>query len=44
VSTCQGFCYNTFVTDASTTAIKGWAVAASIRTDDLPPQAFNNAV
>ncbi|WP_242603478.1 IS3 family transposase, partial [Mycolicibacterium thermoresistibile] len=44
VRTWQGFCYTAFVTDACTKAIKGWAVAASMRTEDLPLEAFNHAV
>ena len=44
VGTWQGHCYTAFVTDACTKAIKGWAVAASMRTEDLPLQAFNYAV
>jgi putative transposase len=44
VRTWQGFCYTAFVTDACTKAIKSWAVAASMRTGDLPLQAFEHAV
>lgn len=44
VRTWQGFCYTAFVTDAATKKIAGWAVAASMRTEDLPLQAFNHAV
>lgn len=43
VRTWQGFCYTAFVTDACTKKIAGWAVAASMRTEDLPLQAFNHA-
>lgn len=43
VRTWQGFCYTAFVTDAATKKIVGWAVAASMRTEDLPLQAFNHA-
>lgn len=43
VRTWDGFCYTAFVTDACTKAIKGWAVAATLRTQDLPLQAFNHA-
>lgn len=44
VRTWQGFAYSAFVTDACTRVIKGWAVAATMRTEDLPLQAFNHAV
>jgi transposase InsO family protein len=44
VRTWQGFCYTAFITDACTKAIKGWAVSATMRTEDLPLQAFNYAV
>lgn len=44
VRTWQGFCYTAFVTGAATKKIAGWAVAASMRTEDLPLQAFNHAV
>lgn len=44
VRTYQGFCYTAFVTDACTKLIKGWAVAPTMRTEDLPLQAFNHAV
>jgi putative transposase len=44
VRTWQGFCYTAFVTDAATKKIVGWAVAASMSTEDLPLQAFNHAV
>lgn len=44
VRTWQGFCYTAFVTDVCTKAIKGWAVAASMRTEDLPLRAINHAV
>jgi transposase InsO family protein len=44
VRTGQGFCYTAFVTDACTKKIVGWAVAATMRTENLPLQAFNNAV
>ena len=44
VRTWQGFAYTAFVTDACTRMIKGWHVAASMRTEDLPLQAFNHAV
>ena len=44
VRTWQGFCYTAFVTDACTKKITGWAVSASMRTEDLPLQAFNHAV
>ncbi len=40
----QGFCYTAFVTDVCTRKIVGWAVAATMRTEDLPLQAFNHAV
>lgn len=43
VRTWQGFCYTAFVTDACTKKIAGWAVAATLRTEDLPLQAFNHA-
>ncbi len=42
--TWQGFCYTAFVTDACSRKIAGWAVAATMRTEDLPLQAFNHAV
>ncbi|RDH75925.1 IS3 family transposase [Mycolicibacterium moriokaense] len=44
VRTWQGFCYTAFVTDACTKRIAGWAVSATMRTEDLPLQAFNHAV
>jgi putative transposase len=44
VRTWQGFCYTAFVTDACSKRIAGWAVSASMRTEDLPLQAFNHAV
>ncbi|WP_396932498.1 DDE-type integrase/transposase/recombinase [Mycolicibacterium sp.] len=44
VRTWQGFCYTAFVTDACTKRIAGWAVSATMRTADLPPQAVNHAV
>jgi putative transposase len=44
VRTWAGFCYTAFVSDACTKAIKGWAVAPSMRTEDLPLYAFNHAV
>ena len=44
VRTWQGFCYTAFVTDACTKKVVGWAVSATMRTEDLPLQAFNHAV
>lgn len=44
VRTWQGFCYTAFVTDVCTRRIVGWAVTASMRTEDLPLQAFEHAV
>lgn len=44
VRTWQGFCYTAFVTDVCTRKIVGWAVSATMRTEDLPLQAFNHAV
>ena len=44
VRTWQGFCYTAFVTDACTKKIVGWAVSSTMRTQDLPLQAFNHAV
>lgn len=44
VRTWQGFCYTAFVTDACTKKIVGWAVSATMRTQDLRLQAFNHAV
>ncbi|BBZ65391.1 putative transposase for insertion sequence element IS986/IS6110 [Mycolicibacterium insubricum] len=44
VRTWAGFCYTAFVTDVCTRRIVGWAVAATMRTEDLPLQAFNHAV
>ena len=44
VRTWQGFCYTAFVTDVCTRRIVGWAVSATMRTEDLPLQAFNHAV
>src|SRR4029450_2973643 len=35
VRTWQGFCYTAFVTDACTKKIVGWAVSATMRTEDL---------
>jgi len=42
--TWAGFAYTAFVTDVATRKIVGWAVAATMRTEDLPLQAFNHAV
>lgn len=39
-----GFCYTAFVTDVCTRKIVGWAVSTTMRTADLPLQAFNHAV
>ena len=44
VRTWAGFCYTAFVTDVCTRGIVGWAVANTMRTQDLPLQAFNHAV
>ena len=44
VRTWQGFCYTAFVTDVCTRKIVGWAVSSTMRTEDLPLQAFNHAV
>jgi transposase InsO family protein len=44
VRTWQGFCYTAFVTDACTKRIVGWAVSATMHTEELPLQAFNHAV
>ena len=44
VRTWQGFCYPAFVTDVCTRKIVGWAVSTTMRTEDLPLQAFNHAV
>jgi putative transposase len=44
VRTWAGFCYTAFVTDVCTRRIVGWAVANSMRTEDLPLQALNHAV
>lgn len=44
VRTWQGFCYTAFITDACTKKGVGWAVSATMRTGDLPLQAFNCAV
>lgn len=44
VRTWQGFAYTAFVTDACTRMIVGWQVASTMRTEDLPLQAFNHAV
>ncbi|WP_407662075.1 IS3 family transposase [Mycolicibacterium elephantis] len=44
VRTWQGFCYTAFVTDVCTRKIAGWAVSTTMRTEDLPLQAFNHAV
>uniref|UniRef100_UPI00351E08A7 IS3 family transposase n=1 Tax=Mycolicibacterium fortuitum TaxID=1766 RepID=UPI00351E08A7 len=44
VRTWQGFCYTAFVTDVCTRKIVGWAVSTTMRTEDLPLQAFNHAV
>jgi transposase InsO family protein len=43
-ATWQGFCYTAFVTDVCTRRIVGWAVSSTMRTEDLPLQAFNHAV
>ena len=44
VRTWRGFCYTAFVTDACTKKIVGWAVSATMRTENLPLQALNHAV
>lgn len=44
VRTWAGFAYTAFLTDVCTRMIVGWAVAATMRTEDLPLQAFNHAV
>ncbi|KLO32275.1 hypothetical protein ABH39_07430 [Mycobacterium haemophilum] len=44
VRTWQGFCYTAFVTDVCTKKIVGWAVSATMRTENLSLQAFNHAV
>lgn len=44
VRTWQGFSYTAFVTDVCTRKIVGWAVSTTMRTEDLPLQAFNHAV
>jgi putative transposase len=44
VRTWQGFCYTAFVTDVCTRKIVGWAVSVTMRTEDLPLQAFTHAV
>jgi putative transposase len=44
VRTWQGFCYTAFVTDVCTRKIVGWAVSVTMRTEDLPLQAFKHAV
>ncbi|MCD2146004.1 IS3 family transposase, partial [Gordonia paraffinivorans] len=44
VCTWQGFACTAFVADASTRMIIGWHVAATMRIEDLPLQAFNHAV
>lgn len=44
VRTWHGFCYTAFVTDVCTRKIVGWAVATTMRTEDLPLQAFDHAV
>lgn len=44
VRTWQGFAYVAFVTDVCTRMIKGWHVAATMRTADLPLPAFDHAV
>jgi transposase InsO family protein len=44
VRTWQGFSYTAFVTDVCSRKIVGWAVAATMRTEDLPLRAFNHAV
>jgi transposase InsO family protein len=44
VWTWQGFCYTAFVTVARTCKIVGWAVSATMRTEDLPLQAFSHAL
>ncbi len=44
VRTWQGFCYTALVTDACTKKIVGWAVSATMRTEDLPLPALNHAV
>jgi transposase InsO family protein len=43
VRTWAGFCDTAFVTDACTRAVVGWSVAATMRIEDLPLQAFNQA-
>ncbi|MCX6468295.1 MAG: IS3 family transposase [Corynebacteriales bacterium] len=44
VRTWQGFAYAAFVTDVCTRRIAGWHVASTMRTEDLPLNAFNHAV
>jgi putative transposase len=44
VRTWQGFCYTACITDACTKKIVGWAVSRTMRTEDLPLQAFNHGV
>ncbi|WP_082984473.1 IS3 family transposase [Mycobacterium sp. 1465703.0] len=44
VRTWQGFCYTAFVTEVCTRKIVGGAVSLTMRTEDLPLQAFNHAV
>ena len=44
VRTWQGFCDTAFVTDVCTRKIVGLAVAMPMRTENLPPQAFEHAV
>jgi transposase InsO family protein len=43
VRTWAGFCDTAFVTDACTRAVVGWSVAATMRIEDLPLHAFNQA-
>jgi transposase InsO family protein len=38
-----GFAYAACVTDTCTRKVVGWAWAGPLRTEDLPPQAFNHA-
>lgn len=44
VRTWQQFAYTAFVTDVCTRMIVGWSTKATMRTEDLPLDAFNHAV
>src|SRR5699024_6391588 len=44
VRTTSGFCYTTFITDAFSRKIAGWATRTTMRTDALPLEALEHAL